>query len=36
MTALQVLRIMRLCQRWGITPAQAAALAALVYGEARE
>lgn len=36
MTALQVLRIVRLCHRWGITPAQAAALAALAFGEARE
>jgi hypothetical protein len=31
MTALQVLRISRLCQRWGLTPAQAAVLAGLVW-----
>lgn len=33
MTALQILRVTRLCQKWGLTPAQAAALAALAYGE---
>lgn len=33
MTALQILRITRLCQRWGLTPAQAATLAVLAYGE---
>jgi hypothetical protein len=34
MTALQILRITRLCQKWGMTPSQAATLAALPYGEA--
>jgi hypothetical protein len=33
MSAVQILRITRLCQKWGITPAQAAVLAGLVYGE---
>jgi len=32
MTPLQILRITRLCQKWGITPAQAAVLAVLAYG----
>jgi hypothetical protein len=36
MTALQILRITRLCQRWGLTPSQAAVLSALAYGEGAE
>ena len=33
MTAQQVLRMTRLCHKWGLTPAQAAVLAQLAYGE---
>lgn len=33
MSALQVLRLTRLVHQWGLTPAQAAAVAALAYGE---
>jgi hypothetical protein len=36
MTALQILRITRLCQRWGLSPAQAAVLAGLAFGEGGE
>lgn len=32
MTALQTLRIIRLCHKFGLTPAQAAVLAALAWG----
>ncbi len=33
MTAIQILRITRLCQKWGVTPAQAAVLSQLAFGE---
>lgn len=36
MTALQLLRITRLMHRLGVSFPQAAALAGLAYGEARE
>lgn len=36
MTAAEVLRVMRLCHRFGVTPQQAAVLAGLAYGEGRE
>jgi hypothetical protein len=36
MSAVQILRITRLCHRYGLTFHQAAALAGLAYGEGRE
>lgn len=34
MSLSEILRISRLCQRWGLTPSQARILAGIVYGEA--
>lgn len=36
MSAAHVLRILRLIHRFGLTPAQASAVAGLAYGEAVE
>lgn len=33
MSLSDILRVTRLCQRWGLTPAQARVVAALAYGE---